>query len=421
MVSSPRPPSDARLGVLDGLRGIAILMVLWYHVWQLSWLSTSVTVLGRHLDAQFIPETGFLGVELFFFISGFVLFYPYARHVFEGKRLQTAGQFAYRRFIKIVPSYLIVLIVLVPIVAHDFGSAANTAWQVFTHALFIHTWFYDTMSSINGVLWSLGIEVQFYVIFLLLALAFRKWPLWTFLGMLTTALIYRHLLEACCIADYTKMNQLPAYIDLFAAGMMAAYLFVFLKVKVANVERYALGFTGVALAMAAVFYFMQHNLFEVRYQDQGFEIWKADNRTYLGLVFLAFTVASLLAAGWWRAVLANKILFFFSIISYNLYLWHAAIARYLFEHRIPAPLTPDPHNDPYWAWLYTFTAVLAGVIVATAITYLFERPLLNRGQSGAKAPALQLGLVGLDPDAPAAEKRHVAGSQSANQRGLRPQ
>jgi peptidoglycan/LPS O-acetylase OafA/YrhL len=132
-------------------------------------------------------------------------------------------------------------------------------------------------------------------------------------------------------------------------------------------------------------------------------------------------VASLLAAGWWRAVLANKILFFFSIISYNLYLWHAVIARYLFEHRIPAPVTVDPHNDPYWAWLYTFTAVAAGVIVATAITYLFERPLLKMDKTGAKAPAIQLGLRPLDPDAPAAENRRVAGSQSANQRGLRPE
>ncbi len=379
MVSSVRPSSDARLDVLDGLRGIAIVLVLWYHVWQLSWLSTNVTLFGRQLDVQFIPETGFLGVELFFFISGFCLFYPYARHVFEDKRLQTAGEFAYRRFIKIVPSYAIVLLILVPFAAPEFGSAANTAWQVLTHALFIHTWFYDTMNSINGVLWSLGIEVQFYAIFLVLAFAFRKWPIWTFLGMSATALIYRHFLAACCISDYTKMNQLPAYIDLFAAGMMAAYLFVFLKHRVPRVERFGLAFTALALLAGAGLYLMQHSLYDARVPALGFEIWKADNRTYLGLAFLAFTVASCLSSAWWRALLANKILVFFSIISYNLYLWHAVIARVLFQHSIPAPATADPHNDPYWSWVYTLVAIPASIIVAIALTYVIERPLLRKG------------------------------------------
>src|ERR1017187_8440888 len=104
MVESARPTPDARLDVLDGLRGLAILIVLWYHVWEWSWLGTDFNAFGKHLSFQFAVETGFTGVDLFFFISGLVLFYPYARHMFEGKKLQTVKEFAYRRFIKIVPS-----------------------------------------------------------------------------------------------------------------------------------------------------------------------------------------------------------------------------------------------------------------------------------------------------------------------------
>ena len=57
-----------RLDVLDGLRGIAIALVVWFHLWQVSWLDPYGLV--------FIPVSGFLGVELFFFLSAFCLSYP---------------------------------------------------------------------------------------------------------------------------------------------------------------------------------------------------------------------------------------------------------------------------------------------------------------------------------------------------------
>src|SRR6266540_5205345 len=93
----------ARLDVLDGLRGIAILLVLWYHYWQLSWLGPQFTVFGRFVNLDFIPAQGAFGVELFLFLSGFCLFYSYAKR--KGG-VQPLGTYAYRRAIKILPSYL---------------------------------------------------------------------------------------------------------------------------------------------------------------------------------------------------------------------------------------------------------------------------------------------------------------------------
>ena len=85
-----------RLGVLDGLRGIAVLLVLWYHVWEISWLATPPWL-------AFLPATGFIGVHLFFFLSGFVISYPFIRARLRETPPPTWGQFAWRRFIKIVP------------------------------------------------------------------------------------------------------------------------------------------------------------------------------------------------------------------------------------------------------------------------------------------------------------------------------
>src|SRR5580692_10533687 len=116
---------------------------------------------------QFIPETGFVGVHLFFFLSGFVISYPFLRALERGAPMPSWQHFYYRRFIKIVPSY-----VLSMVVAFVIGYAAivrygsTPVWQeILTHLLFIHTWWQPTYGSINGVLWTLAVEVEFYLLF----------------------------------------------------------------------------------------------------------------------------------------------------------------------------------------------------------------------------------------------------------------
>ena len=59
------PRVRVRLGALDGLRGIAIALVLWFHVWQVTWLRADVPFSGGRINLNAIPEPGFLGVDLF--------------------------------------------------------------------------------------------------------------------------------------------------------------------------------------------------------------------------------------------------------------------------------------------------------------------------------------------------------------------
>ena len=81
--------------MLDGLRGLAIALVVWYHAWLVS---------GQGLAGiNFVAEAGFLGVDLFFFISGFCIFYPYARSMRDGRPAPTKRRFFSRRALKILP------------------------------------------------------------------------------------------------------------------------------------------------------------------------------------------------------------------------------------------------------------------------------------------------------------------------------
>ena len=213
-----------RLGVLDGLRGIAVLLVLWYHLWEISWLPAPWPWL------QFVPETGFIGVHLFFFLSGFVISYPFFRAQAAQQPEPTWAHFYYRRFIKIVPSYLLSIAV-----AFAIGYAAivrygdTPAWkELLTHLLFIHTWWPQTYGSINGVLWTLAVEVEFYLIFPLVWLGMRRAP-WITAGVMAAIAVAWRVFFAHCCFDTTfpvYAENLPGYLDLFASGMICALLFV---------------------------------------------------------------------------------------------------------------------------------------------------------------------------------------------------
>ena len=102
--------TTAHVDFLDGLRGIAVLLVVGYHLHEIGLLPDPFKSLGITIYVPWIFLGGILGVEIFFFISGFVLFYPYARHLVEGSARPALGHFIGRRARKIVPSYVVVVL-----------------------------------------------------------------------------------------------------------------------------------------------------------------------------------------------------------------------------------------------------------------------------------------------------------------------
>jgi peptidoglycan/LPS O-acetylase OafA/YrhL len=367
-----------RLEVLDGLRGLAIASVVWYHVWQISWLTASVTALGREWSVQFVPETGFLGVELFFFLSGFVLFWPYARAALAGAPEPSLRHFAFRRALKIAPSYYFAIAVLLALGARHYPSFAAGARDVALHALFLHNWFADTYGSIDGVMWSLGVEVQFYAIFPLVAWAFRRRPLLAFAAMCALAVAWRVAAVQWHWDIVGQLQgQLPAALDVFACGMLAAWLTVLLRTRhPALAARRAL-WTVLSLGAAAAVIALLQDCFRIRYDDGSFAHWKALHVLPLGVAYAAFAVAALHALPSWRAVVANRALVFLAAISYNLYLWHQVIARAFVAWGWPAHAGPDAHDDPRWKVLFTIVSMGSALAVATVLTYGLERPLLR--------------------------------------------
>jgi peptidoglycan/LPS O-acetylase OafA/YrhL len=366
-----RSMAQTRLGVLDGLRGIAVLLVLWYHVWEISWLPAPLPSL------QFIPETGFVGVDLFFYISGFVIVYPFVKALLHGNPPPTWGHFAYRRAIKIVPSYVLSIILVIAIGYAHFANAGQALRDIGTHLLFVHTWWGDTYGSINGVLWTLAVEVEFYAIFPLLWLGFKRAPWLTAGGMVLVSVLYRMHAAQCCYHSSMELliYNLPGYLDIFAAGMISAFLYV--RYRDLNVRWLAPLATAGAIAGFIFLTMLLQNLWSTRSVDEWSTVWQIGNRTLVGCAFVLMGLGSLLAIPAWQRLLANPILLFFAAISYNLYLYHQPLARLLLQWRIPPYAGTDQHGDPHWEFTYTLVAFAVTIAQAAIVTYLFERPLLR--------------------------------------------
>ncbi len=371
------------LAPLDGLRGLATILVWWFHLWQITWLPATIVVLGNAYNFNVFPEDGMVGVDLFFFISGFCLFYPYARSRFAGTPWQSPRTYALRRAFKILPSYWLAIagaLALGGSAAYpSFGAAAR---DVVLHLLFVHNWFPDTLGSISGVLWTLAVEVQFYVVF-----PFLVRPGLVYGGAFALALAFRAVVYHLP-GDRDQLiflhEQLPGEIDFFAAGMLGAHAYAYVAERRPSLAEKKWMWTAIALAGYVAFYALLQNGFDTRRESDWPMGWLIKWRSAFALSYVVFTVGTLFAVAALQRLVANPLLTFVSAISYNAYLWHQEIAYALRAHRVPNWIGASPQADPRWQASFMALAVVVAIAVATLATYGFERPILRIGRALAR-------------------------------------
>jgi len=384
-------PNEIR--AVDGLRALAALGVVIYHAIQLDPRAFKINL----AQWWWYPYAGQTGVDLFFVLSGFLLFLPFARALLDSRPLPDTRRFFTRRAQRILPAYIACMAIMVAVQWSQYGNATG-ALDVGAHLLFIHDMIPPFNNAINGVFWTLALEGQFYLMLPVLAAVFAKAmrssrsPRRLFallLAFIAATLVLREAGAALAgllpalqgkrqmgveVLTMLLVGVQGKYFELFGLGMVCSLVYILLRERRMWPARatVALGSVLFALSLIALFIICQLFGLSVLHPVTGYTSLRGDDVVdvltplLLGLAYAALLLGVLLGGRIIRAPFELGSLCFLGIISYSIYLWHApAIWAML----------------PFTASLHMWQRVVVGLILAYLSYTLVEKPFLRRRQS----------------------------------------
>lgn len=345
---------------LDGLRGVAILLVVFLH----------------NFGFMNIFFFGWLGVDLFFVLSGFLI---------TEILLNSSGQpgflkkFYIRRVLRIFPLFYLVLIICLWILPNikslqlQAGYYTENQFWLWTY---LQNWLYIFKEPYGDKLllhtWSLAVEEQFYLVWPLLILLLRK-PKHLLVAMaviLVLAGITRYALWTYEVKDlaYSSLYTFTR-IDGLCIGSMIALL---QKINPDFLKKYT---PHIVLLMAAInfaFYFINgQNGFSLPYL--AFLGYTTFAVLFGILVYEAITGESKII----QWLLDNRPLKFFGRISYGLYVWHWPVYILLFDFSRNWLFQKDLSSYRAAEWFSGVFVTIVAVLVSMLSYRFFEKPFLK--------------------------------------------
>ncbi|NOQ63820.1 MAG: acyltransferase family protein [Methyloprofundus sp.] len=288
---------------IDGLRAIAVLAVILYH-----------------LDFTFTPG-GFIGVDIFFVISGFLITQTIQKDIQENKF--TISHFYVKRIRRIIPALFVTTLVtiffsllILPINELTEFALSVVSVATFTSNIFFwkHVDYFSVAAELKPLLhtWSLGIEEQFYILFPIFMWLTKKISHKKIILLILLFLLISFTLSASLLASgYITENfflPITRFWEIFMGSALALSIkYISHNNKVINNFT---AFIGLLLILFPMLVLNQNNIFSGMnglYSVLGATLiiyTGAQNRTYVS------------------SFLSNKYLQYIGLISFSLYLWH---------------------------------------------------------------------------------------------------
>jgi peptidoglycan/LPS O-acetylase OafA/YrhL len=378
-------PPRRHIAGLDGLRALAAGLVLVYHFWALSKIP-----LPRPLEV--VVQTGWVGVDIFFVISGFILFLPWARAGWTGGRVATR-RFLENRLLRIVPAYWFNLVLLVVVMKSSLLFSVEGLGKIFLNAAFLTGYAPPGTSGllINPVAWTLCIEMTFYLLLPLIARFFvrNRW-----LVALPVVLLATALFKLVAIARYedvdvrvlhSALSTIAGTLNEFAVGMSVAAVWAWCEHRNVRLPAWVGPTCTVAGlgGMWAILWFLQLGIGHEEYRSGT-----GDHGWFPLLTLrpvLAFFVAAALFGICYQANVVTRFLSlrpiaYLGVVSYGIYLWHLPVGQWL-SHGI------GPEASPLRRLILLLTVGTAITLLWSAFSDRFvEKPFLQRKRSSGGVP-----------------------------------
>jgi peptidoglycan/LPS O-acetylase OafA/YrhL len=350
---------------MDSCRGLAALSVLMFHV-----------ALVGHLRSDAIGplQDGLrMGVQVFFVLSGFLLYRPFVAARRSGRPV-ALGRYAWSRLLRIVPAYWAALTFL-GIFAHLPGVISGDWWRYY---FFLQVYQDQTLHQGMGVAWSLCVEATFYAILPLYAAMAARWFAKREIGALAVLACLSFAFQSAMLSSHWS-GTLPGSFVWFVPGMMLAIVSVENQAWLSAIGRRGIAcWTAAGLVYAAACY-------------SGTFLSETPAQMILNGLFPVVALLVVLPAmaerGAVQRLLGTKSLLWLGSISYGVYLYHATFMSWITDHGGKSVL-PSP-------WLSLALTTLVPTLVAAALSwYLLERPLLRlKSLRLLVAPPLRLSIA----------------------------
>ena len=314
---------ELRSARIESLRAVAALAVYVGHVFGQANAYDPARTQDTFLDRALLG--GGFGVYLFFALSGYLLFLPFARRDYAGGRGVDYRRYAQNRAVRILPLYFAVVIIL--LLATEGGGSLKqwTTWMTFSENF---TSDRSQLTEVNGVMWSLVIEMHFYLVlpFLAFALAWlargslgRAALLLGALGLASFVLRYVTLFDDNSPIDPWLDYSLPSTLFFFVAGMLIVFVRIAWERGRPRFVRGPLEWAETWIVASAVVWLLVFD----DYSDH-----------YLAAIASALLLAACvlpLRTGPVIRLLEWRVLAFIGVASYSLYMWHLPLLEQIGE------------------------------------------------------------------------------------------
>jgi len=363
-----------RIPALDGIRGLAICLVLWWH-FAISPLRANLQNLQDHPWLLRIAELGrftWSGVDLFFVLSGFLI----GGILLDASRSPSYfSTFYIRRAYRILPLYaVIILSTLVLVAIYGHLGWATYAIELFYYVLFLQNFRMAATQSFGplglGATWSLAIEEQFYLTLPILVRQVSRSVLWR---LLLSAVLAAPLLRIL-LTKFLKMHWIAAYVlmpcraDALCLGVLIAMAIRNPSVWGAIVARRKYLYAALALASGVGVWMLIGHFEPFTMELLGLEY-------SLLTVIYSLLLTSTLVSAQLSSLFSFSLLRFMGTIAYGLYLFQSLVSFALERVLLHFGRTADI----VVTFQISVLTVLACMGLAATSWKYFERPLIERG------------------------------------------
>jgi len=320
-----------RIPELDGVRGLAILLVIAFHTLKRADVFTGNEFLHRVSD---LTKVGWAGVDVFLVLSGFLI---------TGILLKTKESPSYfrnfyvRRILRIFPLYYLLIgaiFIFLPQLDRVAGERTQSLWPFFL--LYAQNWLYipkPDQSLFLGFTWSLAIEEQFYFLWPAVVYFLKKRALvWTGIGIILNSILLRLILmlpffKIANLKEFFYYGTITRFEGLILGGLIAVAFYESGKWK-ERLIRWAWPTLTISLGLFTII------------SITGTPSPAADNNllTIWGYTLLALISGSLIILvstqpkrSFIRLAFSNKVMMFFGKYSYAMYMFHVPVLIILME------------------------------------------------------------------------------------------